>query len=415
MTPLTATGTGVGREVRRPAPGRNETLAMLSAVMALMAMAIDLMLSAFDEMRVTFGLDPTSNEVAGVVTVFFMGLAVAQLFFGPITDRFGRKSVLYASVAVYILGAVGSALAPTLPLLLVARFVWGIGAAGARVVATAVARDLFEGVEMARAMSQIMAVFVLVPVIAPTVGAGIVAVLPWRAVFWACAIWAIAMAAWTRRLPESLPPERRRRLDRSDIASAYAEFARTRSTLWFSIASVFLQSVFTMYLASAELIVSEIFGRRSAFPMVFGVIAIGFGVAALVNGRVVGRFGVRPVMNAMLVSLIVGSVLLVAVTLASGGTPTFWVFMPLLGLLLAQFMFLMPNMNAEALEPVPHIAGTASSLSGGLRMAGGAILGGVVASRIDTSLTPFALAFLVFVALAAASTAVATRSTRPTG
>jgi DHA1 family bicyclomycin/chloramphenicol resistance-like MFS transporter len=149
--------------------------------------------------------------------------------------------------------------------------------------------------------------------------------------------------------------------------------------------------------------------------MVFGVIAIGFGVAALVNGRVVGRFGVRPVMNTMLVSLIAGSVLLVAVTLASGGTPTFWVFMPLLGLLLAQFMFLMPNMNAEALEPVPHIAGTASSLSGGLRMAGGAVLGGVVASRIDQSLTPFAVAFLVFVALAAASTAVATRSTRPTG
>lgn len=404
MTPLAPTDVAT-----RPHPGRNETLAMLSAVMALMAMAIDLMLSAFDEMRLSFGLDPNSNEVAGVVTVFFMGLAVAQLFFGPITDRFGRKSVLYASVAVYVLGAVGSALAPTLPLLLVARFVWGVGAAGARVVATAVARDLFEGVEMARAMSQIMAVFVLVPVIAPTVGAGIVAILPWRAVFWACAIWAVAMAAWTRRLPESLPPERRRRLDRSDIASAYAEFARTRPTLWFSISSVFLQSVFTMYLASAELIVSEIFGRRSAFPVVFGVIAIGFGIAALVNGRLVGRFGVRPVMNTMLVSLIIGAVLLVAVTLAGDGTPSFWVFMPLLAVLLAQFMFLMPNMNAEALEPVPHIAGTASSLSGGLRMAGGAVLGGVVAARIDTSLTPFALAFLVFILLAAASMSVATR------
>ncbi len=404
MTPLASTDVAT-----RPHPGRNETLAMLSAVMALMAMAIDLMLSAFDEMRLSFGLDPNSNEVAGVVTVFFMGLAVAQLFFGPITDRFGRKSVLYASVAVYVLGAVGSALAPTLPLLLVARFVWGVGAAGARVVATAVARDLFEGVEMARAMSQIMAVFVLVPVIAPTVGAGIVAILPWRAVFWACAIWAVAMAAWTRRLPESLPPERRRRLDRSDIASAYAEFARTRPTLWFSISSVFLQSVFTMYLASAELIVSEIFGRRSAFPVVFGVIAIGFGIAALVNGRLVGRFGVRPVMNTMLVSLIIGAVLLVAVTLAGDGTPSFWVFMPLLAVLLAQFMFLMPNMNAEALEPVPHIAGTASSLSGGLRMAGGAVLGGVVAARIDTSLTPFALAFLVFILWAAASMSVATR------
>ena len=164
-----------------------------------------------------------------------------------------------------------------------------------------------------------------------------------------------------------------------------------------------------MYLASAELIVSEIFGRRSAFPVVFGVIAIGFGIAALVNGRLVGRFGVRPVMNTMLVSLIIGAVLLVAVTLAGDGTPSFWVFMPLLAVLLAQFMFLMPNMNAEALEPVPHIAGTASSLSGGLRMAGGAVLGGVVAARIDTSLTPFALAFLVFILLAAASMSVATR------
>jgi MFS transporter, DHA1 family, multidrug resistance protein len=410
VTPLTVDLAAPQRT--RRIPGRHETLAMLSAIMALMAMAIDLMLSAFDDMRLTFGLDPTSNEIAGVVTVFFMGLAVAQLFYGPITDRFGRKAVLTASIAIYIVGAIASALAPTLPALLAARFVWGIGAAGARVVATAIARDLYEGVEMAKAMSQIMAVFIMVPVIAPTLGAGIVALFPWQAVFWACAIWAVAMWLWTTRMPETLPPERRRRLDRADITDSYLTFLRTRPTIWFSISSVFLQAVFTMYLASSELIVSEIFGRRDQFPFVFGAIAVGFGVGALVNGRVVGIFGVRPVIVTMLGVLLAGSVALLGVTVAADGTPGFWVFIPGLGILLALFMFIMPNLNAEAMQPVPHVAGTVSSLSGALRMAGGALLGGLVASRIDVSLTPFAVALLAFATCAAISVWIGARSPR---
>ena len=375
--------------------------------MALMAMALDLMLSAFDEMRAEFGLEPTSNEISGVVTVFFMGLAVAQFFYGPITDRFGRKPVLAASIVIYIIGGIASALAPSLGALLVARFVWGVGAAGARVVATAVVRDLFEGVQMAQAMSQIMAVFIMVPVIAPTLGAAIVAILPWQAVFWACSLWAFMMWLWSRRLPETLPVERRRRLDRADITDSYLTFFRTRTTIWYSISSVFLQSVFTMYLASSELIVSEIFGRRSWFPLVFGVTAIGFGVASLVNGRVVGRFGVTKVMHTMLGVLIAGSLVLLAIAVVGGGTPSFWVFMPALAPLLAVFMFIMPNLNAEAMQPVPHIAGTVSSLSGALRMLGGSILGGAVAAMIDTSVLPFAVAFTVFAVLAALSAAMA--------
>jgi DHA1 family bicyclomycin/chloramphenicol resistance-like MFS transporter len=149
--------------------------------------------------------------------------------------------------------------------------------------------------------------------------------------------------------------------------------------------------------------VSEIFGRRSQFPLVFGAIAVGFGVGALVNGRVVGIFGVRRVIVTMLTVLVIGSIGLLALTLAADGTPGFWVFMPALGILLAMFMFIMPNLNAEAMQPVPHIAGTISSLSGALRMAGGAVLGGAVAARIDLSLTPFATALLVFAVLAGVS------------
>jgi DHA1 family bicyclomycin/chloramphenicol resistance-like MFS transporter len=388
-------------------PGRRELLAMLSSIMALMAVALDLMLSAFDEMRVEFGLEPTSNEISGVVTMFFMGLAVAQFFYGPITDRYGRKRVLSVSIVIYVIGAIASALAPSLGALLVARFVWGVGAAGARVVATAVIRDLFEGVEMAQAMSQIMAVFIMVPVIAPVLGAGIVAILPWQAVFWACALWAGLIWLWSRRLPETLPDNRRRALNREDITDSYLTFFRTRPTIWYSVASVFLQSVFTMYLASSELIVSEIFDRRSWFPVVFGVTAIGFGVASLINGRVVGIFGVNRVTGVMLGVLVCGALVLLVISLTTSGAPPFWLFMPTFAPLLAVFMFIMPNLNAEAMQPVPHIAGTVSSLSGALRMLGGSILGGFVAVRIDVSVTPFALAFVVFAVLAALSTFMA--------
>jgi DHA1 family bicyclomycin/chloramphenicol resistance-like MFS transporter len=392
---------------QQPQLRNGELLAMLSLIMALMAMAIDLMLSAFDEMRATFGLDPTSNDVAGVVTVFFMGFAVAQFVYGPLTDRFGRKRILAVSIAIYVVGAVASALAPSLGLLLAARFVWGIGAAGSRVVATAVVRDLFEGVEMAKAMSQIMAVFIMVPVIAPALGAGIVAFLPWQSVFWACALWSIALWLWSRRLPETLPVDQRRKLDRADISDSYRTFFRTRPTLWYSVSSIFMQSVFTMYLASSELIVSEIFGHRSWFPFVFGVTAIGFGVASLVNGKVVVRYGVRTVLNRMLMVLNLCAALLVIIAISGSGQPSFWVFMPALGLMLSAFMFIMPNMNAEAMQPLPHIAGTVSALSGGFRMLGGSILGGLVATRIDISVTPFAVAALVFALLSWASAYVA--------
>ncbi|MGA0886134.1 MAG: multidrug effflux MFS transporter [Ilumatobacteraceae bacterium] len=403
MNSLTATDAQAQKTNLR----RGELLAMLSLIMALMAMAIDLMLSAFDEMRTTFGLDPTSNEIAGVVTVFFMGFAVAQFVYGPLTDRFGRKRVLGVSIAIYIVGAIASALAPSLGLLFIARFVWGIGAAGSRVVATAVIRDLFEGAEMAKAMSHIMAVFIMVPVIAPALGAGIIAFLPWQSVFWACALWSIAMWLWSRRLPETLPVDQRRKLDRADISDSYRTFFRTRPTLWYSVSSIFMQSVFTMYLASSELIVSEIFGHRSWFPFVFGATAIGFGVASLVNGQAVQRFGVRTVLNRMLVALNGFAALLVIISVSGNGQPSFWVFMPALGLMLSAFMFIMPNMNAEAMQPVPHIAGTVSALSGGFRMLGGSILGGLVAARIDVSVTPFAIAALVFAALYWASAYVA--------
>ena len=380
---------------------------MISAIMALMALAIDLLLPAFDDIRESFGLDEDSTRVSQVITAFFIGLAVAQLVWGPLADRYGRKVILYASMAVYMAGAAGSALAPDLGWLLASRFVWGVGAAGSRVVATAIIRDSFEGTKMAAAMSQIMAVFVLVPVFAPTLGAGIIAVLPWRSIFWFCVVWAVVLVVWTLRLPETLDPSNRRAFEVRSIATGFRHVLKNRITAGYTATTLFLQAVFTAYLGSSERIISDIFDRGDQFPIVFGAIAVLFGIAALINGQIVGIYGMQRLIHVVLGLVLATSLVLLGLAIASDGRPEFWIFMPILGLLLAMFMFLMPNLNTSALEPMGDIAGTASSVTGAARIAGGAFLGAIVDSQTRNSVTPFAVAIVIFVVLAIASTAFA--------
>ena len=377
--------------VRQYRMGRRELLTILSAIMALMALGIDTMLPAFDDIRQAFDLGEGSPRTGQVITVFFMGTALAQLVWGPLADRFGRKPVLYAGCAIYVLGAAGSALAPSFELLLASRFVWGIGAAAARVVAVAIVRDRFEGEQMANAMSQVMAVFMLVPVFAPSIGAGIIAVAPWQSIFWMCALLAVAVFVWSLRMRESLDPKHRRELHVRSTAQGYAEVARTPVTSGYTVSTIFLQGVFTTYLASSELIITEVFDRESQFPLIFGLVAVLFGVAAIVNGRIVVRVGMHRLINTVFAMLIPVSILLCVLSVATGGRPSIWAYMPLLAVTLASFMFLMPNLNTAALEPVGHLAGTASALSGAVRMAGGAVLGTIVSSQVTDSTTAFSI------------------------
>jgi len=371
--------------------GQRELLTLMSAIMALMALGIDTMLPAFDEIREAFDLGDSSPRAGQVITVFFMGLAIAQLVWGPIADRFGRKPVLYAGSIIYIIGAVGSALAPTFELLLLSRFVWGLGAAGARVVATAIIRDRFEGSQMAKAMSQVMAVFMLVPILAPSIGAGLIAVFPWRSIFWFCAVFALAIGLWSLRMRESLDPGNRRPLELRSTADGYVEVARTPVTSGYTNATIFLQGVFTTYLASSELIISEVFDREDQFPLIFGLVALLFAAGAVLNGRIVVRVGVHRLVNMVYSMLIPTTMLLCAISILAGGRPSIWVYMPVLALTLSSFMFLMPNLNTAALGPVGHLAGTASAYGGAIRMAGGAVLGTIVSAFVSDSTTPFSL------------------------
>lgn len=204
---------------------------MMSMAMACTALGIDLMLPAFGDIRQAFGLAADSTAVAGIVTAYFVGLALGQVLWGPIADRYGRKVTLYAGLAVYMAGAATSALSPSLGVLFGARFAWGVGAAGPRVGALAMVRDSFEGERMARVMSFILAVFVLVPVLAPSLGAAILAFASWRWVFAFGVVYAAALMAWLRRLPETLREEHRSPLEFTRVLRAAVFVFRNRQTV----------------------------------------------------------------------------------------------------------------------------------------------------------------------------------------
>lgn len=387
MTTATATA--------RPLSNRHFT-ALLSMMMALTALAIDLMLPAFDQIRASYGLADDSPRVAQIITVFFIGMALAQYVYGPLADRFGRKPVLYAGFAIYALGALGSLLAPTLEIVLVSRFVWGVGAASARVVSVSIVRDFYSGDQMSRAMSYIMAVFVLVPVLAPSIGAALITVLPWQSVFAFCLLFVGVIAAWATVLPETLAEENRRELDRRAIWAATREVLTNRITLGYTLAMTAVFSVFTSYLASSERIFGDFYDKPDEFPFIFGGIAAVMGVAMLTNAQLVERVGTRRLTHIVLVCYVAASAAMTVITISVGGRLAFWPFVIGLCILIVFHSLLIPNLNAIAMFPMGHIAGTASSVIGTISLAVGAFFGSVIDRTYTDSALPLILAFLGF-------------------
>jgi MFS transporter, DHA1 family, multidrug resistance protein len=384
----------------RRSPGRVELTSFLALSMALAALGIDLLLPTYDAIRADLGLAADATAVTGLITTYFLGLAAGQLVYGPIADRYGRKRALHIGYAIYGLAALATAFGPTLGALLVARFVWGLGAAGPRVVTLAIVRDTYEGERMAKAMSFIMAVFILVPVIAPTIGAGVAALVSWRWLAVGSAVAAVAAALWARRIPETLAPEHQLPMTASRIAAAAKVVVSNRQTVGYTLALTALYGVFSSYLASSELIYSQVFDEGDRFPLIFGGLAAVMGVAMVLNGRVVERIGTRRLAHGVLLGYLVAAGALVAIALATGGRPPLWVFLIAIGAMLVSHALLIPNFNTIAMNPMGAIAGTAASVIGATQIAVGALLGAALDRTFDGSIVPLSLGFLGYGVLA---------------
>ena len=368
-------------------PGTREMTAMLAALMGLNSFAIDAMIPALPAIgRSLHVLNENDRQL--VVVAYFVGFASTQLVWGPLADRFGRKPVLAAGVILYGLFALACAFANSFPLLIAARFAMGASAAVTRVLVVAMVRDLFEREAMARVMSLVFMVFMLMPVLAPNIGLAILLFAPWRAIFWALALYAVAMLIWsTTRLPETLHPEYRRSLKARDMAAAIWETIREPQSRGYTAALTISFGALVAYIASIQQIVFEAFHQPHLIGLVFAAIAAPMAVASWTNSRVVGRFGLRRVGHTAAAAFM--AIALVHAAVALTGRETLVSFVVLQALTMCAFAFTSSNLSTLAMEHMAPIAGTASSVQGMIGTIGGAVLGFIIGQHFDGTVGPY--------------------------
>ncbi len=362
----------------------------------LLAFGIDVALPAFDEIRSGFQLDSSGNSVSLVVTVYFIGLAFGQLIYGPFSDRFGRIPALQVGLTLYAIGALAAALAPSFGFLLAARLVWGLGAAGPGALRVAIARDLFDGDDMARIVTIVTAVFMIGPIFVPVVGEGLLLLGPWQIVFYAGLVLAVIASGWAARFGESLPVERRRTLAFRPIYDTARVVFSNRTTMGYIAAQTFSGAAFFVYLGSSQPIIDRIYGRADQFAFIFGGLGLVMVLFLLVNDRLIRRFGtftmVRIAGRAVLILSLVG----LALSLTTDGVPPIGWWLVWAALCNALIITLSPMCSALALAPMGDKAGMASAILGAITVAGGALLAAVVDSQIVDTVTPMAVGYVVY-------------------
>lgn len=373
--------------------GRAEFVSILALLMALNALAIDIILPAFRPIADSFQLQ-NATDTQFTILAYLIGFGAAQPIFGPISDRFGRKMPMVFGIAAYILCAAAGALAPTYEWLLVSRVVQGIGAASTRIIALSVIRDTHSGRAMASTMSLVLMVFMIVPVIAPMAGEIIVIFADWHWIFAAMALIALICGLWTWfRMPETLPPEKRRPLTARGVLEAFRIVVTTHTTFWYAFAAAGAFSVLFAYINIAQPILDEYYGLGSLFPVAFAIIATFMAATAYANSRLVQQLGQKAISHSALCMQIAAT--LAFVLLAATLDVPLWLFMVLSTLIMVSFGLMGANFNSLAMEEVGEVAGSASSILGFSQTVIGGIVGTIVGQLWKGDLLPVAIGFAV--------------------
>lgn len=371
---------------------------MTAALMAMNALAIDIMLPALGDISADFGLI-NENDRQLVIVLYMLGFGVSQLFWGPLSDRFGRRPILRYTLLGYAAAGMACVFAPNFETMLLARVVQGMFAGASRVIAVAAARDLYSGRRMAQVMSLVMIVFMAAPILAPSIGQAILFIAPWRAIFWVLAGFGVIMFVWCLfRLPETLPLDRRASIRPAAIIGNYWRVLSFPETRGYMAAMLFNFAGLFAYISSSQQVFTETYPTGATYTLWFAGIAGAMSAANLLNSRIVMRMGMRRVSHTGLILLCAATAGLTLLSLAGPiGFPVFY------GLTLASFFAIGlqgPNFNAIMMEPLGSLAGSGAALSGFVTSAGAALIGGVVARGYDGTVNPivggqFVLALLV--------------------
>jgi len=390
---------------QEPSPSRSKTrlsvpefVALIAGLMALNALAIDIMLPALPHLGAELQVaDPNHRQY--VIIAYVLGLGVAQLFFGPASDRYGRRGPLVLSLTGYCVFGLACVVAPSFELLIAARVMQGVAAAGARTISLSIVRDVHAGRQMARIMSLVMMVFMAIPMLAPNIGQAVLFVASWRWIFVVLVGYGVAVTAWViLRLDETHPPERRTPLDLRSLASSYALVFKTRVTCGYMFATGIVFGSLFAFISSSEQLYGDVFNRKKTFTLYFATVAASTAVAAFFNSRLVQRWGMRRLAHLALLGFVIINLGLALALFF--GAKSFWAFH--LGMMATFFCFsfIGANFNALAMEPLGKIAGTASAALGFVSTSVAGLLGALVGQQFDGTAMPVTVGFFALGAVA---------------
>ena len=377
----------------RRSPGFVEFVILIAWIISLVALAIDAMLPALPEIASDLGV-VRINDSQFVISVFFAGMALGQLIFGPLSDTTGRRPAILSGLVVFIGGCLLSIVATDFTQMLLGRFLQGLGAAGPRIVTVALVRDQYKGREMARVMSFVMTIFILVPVFAPAIGQVVLLVADWRYIFllFLCLALIVGLWFWWRQ-PETLSRDRRIAFSTGQLLLDIRAILRIREAFGYTLTMGFLFGAFIGYLSSSQQIFQQQYGLHELFPLYFGILASVIGCASLLNARLVMRFGMRRLSRYALLLICLFSFPFFVLALVQDGHPHLLMLMLYLLPVFFCFGILFGNLNAMAMEPLGHIAGLGSAVVGSVSTLISVALGAVVAGLYDNTVLPLVLGF----------------------
>jgi len=371
---------------------RLEFVVLMASLMSIVALSIDAILPALSDIGLAIhSQSPADNQL--LIIMIFMGLGVGQLLFGPLSDSFGRKPIVYFGLILFFIASLICVFSKSLELMVFGRLLQGIALSAPRTISISIVRDSYKGDHMARIMSFVMVIFILVPVLAPALGKLILDYYNWQAIFYAQLVFAGVVGIWFwKRQPETLKKEYKAPFSNHLFVDGLRELLKFRETLVFTVISGFVTGAFMVYLSSSQHIFENQYGLKEEFPYIFAGLAITVGLATFSNGALVMRFGMRKLVLIALISYCCISISYILL-FWSTGNPSLTVLLSFMALQFFAIGFLFGNINAIAMEPIGHIAGIGAAIIGFASMLIAVPLAIVIGQFVNATVLPMFVGF----------------------
>jgi len=371
-----------------------EFIALMAFLMSNVALSIDAILPALPEIGLALEVTD-SSQLQLVVVMIFLGLGLGELVFGTLSDSFGRKPIVYIGVGVFTIASLVVVFAPSLEIFLIGRVFQGIGLSAARSVSIAIIRDTYDGDRMARIMSFIMTIFILVPMIAPMLGQLILEYYNWQTIFYLQLLFIGITIVWfALRQRETLAKEKKIPISKSLFINGVKEFFRHKQSVIYTFISGIIQGSFIAYLSSSQQIFQVQYGMVEEFPLIFGGLAFSFGMASLLNGFLVVKYGMLKLVNSSLY-IFVGCSLTYILIFGTASNPS---LTTLLSFLFFQFLslgFIFGNLSSLTMQPIGHIAGVGAATYSFISILVAVTIAIFVGQFIETTVMPMFIGFFI--------------------